>query len=109
MSYRKSMKVAKMETANDPEELRNSKLRALVVSELITTEGKYVEDLATFFVVYGNQIKVEYASQPEMAVLIVQFSTMEQIYELNRQFFRMLSPSPTGPVVPVGEIMRAFI
>eukprot|EP00727_Mastigamoeba_balamuthi_P012963 m51a1_g829 putative domain containing protein (1855) ;mRNA; r:724480-733854 len=66
-----------------------SRLRSLVIQEIVDTERKYLEDMYTFIVFFVHPLKTNFAdllATPEYTVLLVQFGTVETIFEMNTDF-----------------------
>ncbi|KAH3758777.1 calmodulin-binding protein [Pelomyxa schiedti] len=86
------------------EEQKITKLRALVVEEILTTETKYLEDLKTCITYFIKPIRQEFEHffQASFMVLNVQFATIERIYELNSKLFEALIQTKSEQVI--GEV-----
>ena len=96
--------------ADEPVEVKNARLRALVIEELVDTERKYLEDLYTLSVFYITPLRSRFGSDPILeGVVLEQFLTIEKIFDSNVDFFAALQANiRSNPMTCIGTTFSTF-
>lgn len=95
---------------DDSVEVKNARLRALVIEELVDTERKYLEDLYTVVVFYITPLRSRFGSDPILeGVVLEQFQTIEKIFDSNVDFFAALQANiRSSPMTCIGATFSTF-